>query len=148
MRALALRTTLIICMVTGMALPTLADQAPAIDNCTDNSTGRPAAIAGDPPPETPRRFERFGRGVINVLSPPLEMPAHIYVHAVYQQNKTNDVFQTLGGFVEGVPMGIIRFPWRLAAGVYDLCTFPLARCNKCIIKPDYVSFSPESVDKM
>lgn len=148
-RSVVIQKKLLICMSMGVALLALAWHAPAgtrpaADNSTDNRTGTATYLQ----PDTPRRFERFGRGITNVCTSPLEIPAQIYVHAAYQQAKTADIFPTLAGFVEGVPQGIIRFPWRLAAGVYDICTFPFARCDKSIIRPEYISFSPECVDKM
>jgi putative exosortase-associated protein (TIGR04073 family) len=153
MKSMATRKKLFICMSIGMALLALAWNAPAgerqaADNSTDNSTDNRTGTATYQQTEPPRRFERFGRGVTNVFTSPLEIPAQIYVHAAYQQDKTADVFPTLAGFIEGVPLGIIRFPWRLAAGVYDICTFPFARCDQSIIRPEYISFSHESVEKM
>jgi hypothetical protein len=43
-------------------------------------------------------------------------------------------------------MGIIYFPWRLAAGVFDITTLPFSRFNKGIISPEYLSFSTKSLE--
>ena len=95
-----------------------------------------------------RPAERFGRGVVNILSSPLELPAQIYTRACYY-NETNEyVLATVGGFIEGIPMGVlVYFPWRLAAGVYDVTTFAVPACNRCIIHPPYVSFSTHFLEK-
>lgn len=109
---------------------------------TDNATMDNATIFSNMAPE------RFGRGVINIFSSPLELPAQMYDRAVYYEDKSENPLATIGGFIEGIPMGIlVYFPWRLGAGLYDFFTFPFHRCDPCIIYPDYVTFSPEFLEK-
>lgn len=108
----------------------------ASDNETDNATVdvRPA--------------ERFGRGVVNIISSPLELPAQMYTRALYYEETKESFLAIIGGFIEGIPMGaLVYFPWRLAAGVYDFFTFPFSRCNRCIIYPPYVPFTTEFLEK-
>ncbi len=88
-----------------------------------------------------RPFERFGRGLANIITSPLELPAQIYNRAAYQQEHCNNPFAIIGGFLEGIPMGLIYFGWRLGAGAYDFATFPFERFDECIIDPEYVTFS-------
>ncbi|MCX8045127.1 MAG: hypothetical protein N3B18_13495 [Desulfobacterota bacterium] len=106
-------------------------------------------IAGDNATrETIRPAERFGRGMINILSSPLELPAQMYTRAEYYSNTREYMMATIGGFIEGIPMGmLVYFPWRLAAGVYDVFTFPFPACNRCIIDPPYLSFSTKFLEK-
>lgn len=93
------------------------------------------------PARTVRPFERFGRGLTNIITSPLELPAQMYNRAAYQQEYDNNPFAIIGGFLEGIPMGIIYFGWRLGAGCYDFATFPFERCDESIIDPEYVTFS-------
>lgn len=90
---------------------------------------------------TVRPFERFGRGLTNIITSPFELPAQIYNRAAYQQEFNNNPFAIIGGFLEGIPMGIIYFGWRLGAGCYDFVTFPFECCDQSIIEPEYVTFS-------
>jgi putative exosortase-associated protein (TIGR04073 family) len=102
----------------------------------------PAWSADDEAPErTVRPFERFGRGLTNIITSPFELPAQMYNRAAYQQEFNNNPFAIIGGFLEGIPMGIIYFGWRLGAGCYDFATFPFERCDQSIIEPEYVTFS-------
>lgn len=102
----------------------------------------PAWSADNETPErTVRPFERFGRGLTNIITSPLELPAQMYNRAAYQQEFNNNPFAIIGGFLEGIPMGIIYFGWRLGAGCYDFITFPFERCDQSIIAPEYVTFS-------
>jgi putative exosortase-associated protein (TIGR04073 family) len=102
----------------------------------------PAWSAGDEISErSVRPFERFGRGLTNIITSPLELPAQIYNRASYQQEHYSNPFATIGGFLEGIPMGIIYFGWRLGAGCYDFATFPFERFDESIIDPEYVTFS-------
>lgn len=95
-----------------------------------------------------RPAERFGRGVVNIISSPLELPAQMYTRACYYSDTSEYLMATIGGFIEGIPMGVlVYFPWRFAAGMYDLFTFPFPSCNRCIIAPPYVSFSTHFLDK-
>jgi putative exosortase-associated protein (TIGR04073 family) len=108
----------------------------------------PAWSAGDETSErSVRPFERFGRGLTNIITSPLELPAQIYNRAAYQQERYSNPFATIGGFLEGIPMGIIYFGWRLGAGCYDFATFPFERFDESIIDPEYVTFSYKTLLK-
>jgi putative exosortase-associated protein (TIGR04073 family) len=102
----------------------------------------PALSADDEPSgRSVRPFERFGRGLANIITSPFEIPAQMYNRAAYQQEHYSNPFAIIGGFLEGIPMGIIYFGWRLGAGCYDFATFPFERCDESIIDPEYVTFS-------
>ena len=100
----------------------------------------------DPSAVSIRSSERFGRGVINIITSPLEIPAQLYIRAAYQNEWRQSPFAVMGGFIEGIPMGLIYFPWRLTAGVFDIFTLPFSRFNETIISPEYLSFSTKSLE--
>ena len=100
----------------------------------------------DPSAVSIRSSERFGRGVINIITSPLEIPAQLYIRAAYQNERRDNSFAIIGGFIEGIPMGLIYFPWRLIAGVFDITTFPFSRFNEGIISPEYLTFSTKFLD--
>jgi hypothetical protein len=91
-------------------------------------------------------IQRFGRGVVNTFSSPLELLAQPYARASYYDEKSNNQFAVIGGFFEGIPMGFVYFGWRLGAGFYDMFTFPFYCYDKSIIHPEYLTFSPEFLE--
>jgi putative exosortase-associated protein (TIGR04073 family) len=91
-------------------------------------------------------IQRFGRGVVNTLSSPLELLAQPYARASYWDERSNNQFAVLGGFFEGIPMGFVYFGWRFGAGIYDMFTFPFYCYDKSIIQPEYLTFSPEFLE--
>ncbi len=91
--------------------------------------------------------QRFGRGVVNFFSSPLELPAQMCARASYWDERSKNQFAVIGGFIEGIPMGFVYFGWRFAAGVYDITTCPFWCYDKCIIEPEYITFSPEFLEK-
>ncbi len=99
-------------------------------------------------PRQMRITERFGRSMANILSSPFELPAQIYVRAKYQEDRSDNPFAVIGGLIEGIPMGaLVYFPWRLFAGVADLFTIWTPVCDKALIYPEYISFSPNFLDR-
>ncbi len=92
-----------------------------------------------------RPLERFGRGLANITTSPLEIPAQIYNRAAFQEEHNSNPFAVIGGFFEGIPMGIVYFGWRLGAGCFDVFTFPFRRFDECLIDPEYVTFSCETL---
>jgi putative exosortase-associated protein (TIGR04073 family) len=92
-------------------------------------------------------IQRFGRGVVNLLSSPLELPAQMYVRARYWDERSDNPFKVMGGFFEGIPMGFVYCGWRFAAGIYDIATFPFWCYDESIIDPEYISFSPKFLEK-
>jgi len=107
-----------------------------IFSCTSAWSG-----SGETNERSVRPFERFGRGLANIITSPFELPAQMYNRAAYQEAHFNNPFAIVGGFLEGIPMGIIYCGWRLGAGCYDFVTFPFEPCDKSIIDPEYVTFS-------
>ena len=101
--------------------------------------------------QTPKQVsasERFGRSIANIASSPLEIPAQMYIRALYQERTARNSFAVAGGLVEGVVVGtILYFPWRLWAGVFDLGTLWWDTCDRAIIDPEYLSFSIDRIEK-
>jgi hypothetical protein len=129
---------------TGLAQAVDPILVTSLDNLTlDNTTAAPA-----PKPRTMRVSERFGRSMANIFSSPVEIPAQIYVRAKYQDDRTDNPFAVAGGLAEGVPMGLfVYFPWRLWAGLVDLCTLYSPDFDDAMIYPEYVTFKPDFLDK-
>ncbi len=115
--------------------------------CLINGTSR----GEDQPPadkqDQAHGIQRLGRGVVNLVSSPLELPAQMYSRAAYWDERSNNPFAVLGGFVEGIPMGFVYCGWRFAAGIYDMFTFPFWCYDRSIIKPEYVTFSPKFLEE-
>jgi hypothetical protein len=133
----------IILAIIGMvcfAAPGFAlDEISLQDNMTQMST---------PVPRTKRISERFGRSLSNIFFSPLEVPAQMYIRARYQEDKTDNPFVVAGGLAEGIAMGaLVYFPWRLYAGLVDLFSLWAPETDTCMIEPEYLSFSPESLEK-
>jgi len=88
--------------------------------------------------------ERLGRGIINIVTSPLEVPSNMIKRAQYREETTDNPFAVMGGFIAGGAIGVVRFPWRLAAGLYDVVTCPVSSCNESIISPEHITFSNET----
>ena len=134
--------------VLGLATQCCAlEEKPLFDNETllDNITlSTPAA---QPVPRKMRISERFGRSMSNIFFSPLELPAQMYIRATYQEDKNDNPFAVTGGLIEGIPMGaLVYFPWRLYAGLVDLFTLWTPLCDRALITPEYLSFSPKALD--
>ena len=93
-----------------------------------------------------RPLYRLGRGVVNTLTSPFEIPNQIYVSAKYQEERSGNPFAIAGGYLAGIPIGFVYTIWRAAAGMYDIFTFPFNRLDKEIIHPEYITPSPKGLD--
>jgi hypothetical protein len=99
-------------------------------------------------PRTKRISERFGRSLSNIFFSPLEVPAQMYIRSKYQQDKSDNPFMVAGGLAEGIAMGaLVYFPWRLYAGLVDFFSLWAPETDPCLIEPEYLSFSTESLEK-
>ena len=124
----------------GLASPGFAlDEMSLQDNMTQMSTQVP---------RTKRISERFGRSLSNIFFSPLEVPAQMYIRSKYQQDKTDNPFMVAGGLAEGIAMGaLVYFPWRLYAGLVDFFSLWAPETDTCLIEPEYLSFSTDSLEK-
>lgn len=130
--------------ILGLAAPGFAlEEMPLQDNMTQVSTPVSTQV-----PRTMRISERFGRSMSNIFFSPLELPAQMYIRAKYQEEMSNNPFAVAGGLIEGIPMGaLVYFPWRLYAGFVDLFSLWAPETDTCMIDPEYISFSPETLKK-
>ena len=104
------------------------------------------AFADDSPegPSIPKPFLKIGRGIVNCISSPLEIPNHMYLLSDHANDNSKYGVRTAAAAIEGLFMGIGYTCWRLSAGVYDLITFPVPNYEKCIITPPFFTVSFEA----
>ena len=92
-------------------------------------------------PSIPKPFLKIGRGIVNCISAPLEMPNHMYLLSDHANSNSKYGVRTAAAAVEGLFMGIGYTCWRFGAGIYDLITFPVPNYEKCIITPPFFTVS-------
>lgn len=73
---------------------------------------------------------KLGRGIVNDLTFPLEVPKQIYL--------TTKEDHILSGLTFGLAKGICHGALRLASGVYDTVTFLIPRYEKVLMEPKFV----------
>jgi len=86
-------------------------------------------------------FTKFGRGMINTISSPLELPNQMYILSNHAHENSKYRVETASAAVEGIFMGTVYTFWRFGAGTYDLLTFPLPKYEFCLINPIYLTVS-------
>ena len=69
-------------------------------------------------------FEKLGRGIVNIVTAPKEIPVQILASAVEQKDKHKNNTAALAGAFSGVFKGIGWMVYRSIAGFYDVITFP------------------------
>ena len=88
-------------------------------------------------------FMKLGRGLVNTISSPLELPNQMYLLSNHAYENSQYGFETASAAIEGFLMGAVYTFWRLGAGTYDLLTFPLPKYEFCLITPIYLTVSHE-----
>ena len=89
-------------------------------------------------------FMKLGRGMVNIISSPLEISNQMYLLSDHTHENSKYGVETASAAIEGFFMGIVYTFWRLGAGTYDLFTFPLPAYEFCLITPPYFTVSYES----
>ena len=86
---------------------------------------------------TSRPMKKFKRGVINVVSAPLEIPKEIKKH--WDESGTHPIKKTVCLF-GGLVKGLIYTVGRVGSGAWDVFTLNLdiPGNNEPLMKPDYV----------
>jgi putative exosortase-associated protein (TIGR04073 family) len=104
------------------------------------------AFSDDAPegPAIPKPFLKVGRGIVNCISSPLEIPNHMYLLSDHAHDNSKYGVRTAAAAIEGLFMGIGYTCWRFGAGIYDLITFPVPNYEKCIITPPFCTVSFEA----
>ena len=88
-------------------------------------------------------FMKLGRGMVNIISSPLELPNQMYLLSNHAHENSKYGLETASAAIEGLLMGAVYTFWRLGAGTYDLLTFPLPKYEFCPITPIYLTVSHE-----
>lgn len=86
-------------------------------------------------------FMKLGRGMVNTISSPLELPNQMYLLSDYADENSKYGIETASAAIEGFLMGVVYTFWRLGAGTYDLLTFPFPSYEFCLITPPYFTVS-------
>ena len=106
--------------------------------CCAEDTGKPFIS---------KPFMKFGRGMVNIISSPLELPNQMYILSDHAKENSKYSIETASAAIEGVFMGTVYAFWRLGAGTYDLFTFPIPKYESCLITPTYFTISYEEYYK-
>jgi putative exosortase-associated protein (TIGR04073 family) len=82
-------------------------------------------------------LHKLERGVINICTCPLELPASMISVA----DEKGEIF----GFFIGTAEGVVTSAFRALSGVYDTLTFLIPSYSKPIMEPEYAIQSLENV---
>jgi putative exosortase-associated protein (TIGR04073 family) len=106
------------------------------------------SIASDEaPPEKPlltKPFMKLGRGVVNMISAPFEVPNQMYILSDHADENSRYGVETAAGAIEGLFTGSGIALWRFVVGAYDFLTFPLPVYEAGLIDPPYITVSYEA----
>jgi putative exosortase-associated protein (TIGR04073 family) len=73
------------------------------------------------------------------MSAPLEIPNQMYVVARKEYDEDAQTWAIIGGYVTGFFSGFGYAGWRMAAGTYDVVTFPFPSYEYSLINPEFIS---------
>ncbi len=94
----------------------------------------PGSFAQDETPEIYKPFMKLGRGLINIVSCPLEIPKQAYLLSRDGRAFWKTTAQGLTGIFVGSGWAV----YRLGAGAIDVVTFPFPYYDHPVIDPAYV----------
>jgi len=94
-------------------------------------------------PTISKHFLKIGRGIVNIISAPLELPNQMYILSDHAKENSRYRIETASAAIEGIFMGAVYALWRLGAGTYELLTSPIPNYKSCIINPPYLTISYE-----
>lgn len=86
-----------------------------------------------------RPFKKLGRGMTNLVTSPLEIPNQMYVVSRKEYDESSQTWAVVGGYVAGFFSGFGYAGWRMAAGAYDVITFPFPSYEYSLIDPEFIS---------
>jgi len=78
---------------------------------------------------------KLARGTVNILSGPFE----IFNQPIRLASKENYFMAQVAGVVAGIPVGLGYGVGRIAAGTFDIVTFPILVPQRAIIEPEFIS---------
>ena len=84
-------------------------------------------------PSISKPFVKFGRGIVNTVSSPLELPNQMYILSDHANENSKYRIETAAAAIEGIFMGTVYAFWRLGAGIYEVITFPIPYYESRII---------------
>ena len=102
--------------------------------CAEENAGKPAIS---------KPFMKIGRGIVNTISSPLELPNQMYILSDHANENSTYRIETAAAAIEGIFMGTVYAFWRLGAGIYEIITSPVPNYESCIITPPYITISYE-----
>ena len=102
--------------------------------CAEENAGKPAIS---------KPFMKIGRGIVNTISSPLELPNQMYILSDHANENSKYGIETAAAAIEGMFMGTVYAFWRLGAGIYEMFAFPIPHYESCIITPPYLTISYE-----
>jgi putative exosortase-associated protein (TIGR04073 family) len=94
-------------------------------------------------PAISKPFVKFGRGIVNTISSPLELPNQMYILSDHANENSTYRIETAAAAIEGMFMGTVYAFWRLGAGIYEVITFPIPHYESRMITPPYLTISYE-----
>jgi putative exosortase-associated protein (TIGR04073 family) len=107
----------------------------------------PLFASAEEPPEKPwltKPFTKLGRGVVNMISAPLEVPNQMYILSDHADKNSRYGVETAAGAIEGLCTGTGIALWRFMVGAYDVLTFPIPVYEAGLIDPPYITVSYEA----
>jgi putative exosortase-associated protein (TIGR04073 family) len=75
----------------------------------------------------------------NLVTSPLEIPNQMYVVSRKEYDESSQTWAVVGGYVAGFFSGFGYAGWRMAAGAYDVITFPFPSYEYSLIDPEFIS---------
>jgi putative exosortase-associated protein (TIGR04073 family) len=132
------RVALLVClavMVSGLSLAVLAEENKACEAAKASPKEGTAMVNADDMRYGKTCFNKLGRGVINILTSPSEIPAGAFRVC---REKGDFIGVTLGSFE-----GLFTFIIRGIIGVFDTATFLIPPYNRPIMQPEYAFQSLE-----
>ena len=80
---------------------------------------------------------KLGRGVINTVTSPLEIPNK----SIKLAGEGESAAEEASGYVAGIFLGTGHFVWRLGAGLVDIITAPVTFWEKALVEPEFIHFA-------
>ena len=77
---------------------------------------------------------KLGRGIVNVVTSPLEIPNQ----SIKMAEKQEDPMAQAAGYAGGLFLGVGHFFGRLTSGVVDIFTFPVTNWDQALMDPEYI----------
>jgi putative exosortase-associated protein (TIGR04073 family) len=77
---------------------------------------------------------KLGRGIVNLVTSPLEIPNQSFKLA----EKQEDPMAQAAGYAGGLFLGVGHFFGRMTSGMVDIFTFPVTSWDQALVDPEYI----------